>query len=208
MPSIPNIAGQPRRGVLASVITQPPLSQVTELPVEPLPVESKEVPEPAIPITAIPPPTQDELAAQSLTQQTVRKRNEMTPDSEPSTYTFTDEDRAKAIESKRAKRYPWDSSPLDDALAYLAEIRAECEHGGLILQRRVSELKVEKVKCFGCSNMIDISQGRWATMRTRNNFETGLSESAYACSAACGLKLNRDFTHPTRQAAIPVERTS
>ncbi len=178
------------------VMIQPPVTQVIE------------VPEPAIKVEDIPRPTQDQLAELSIAQQTVTKRNTMTPSHTPADtpYEFTDADRAKAIEVRKAKRYDWELVPLDDALAYLAEIRVECERGGLILQKRVSELKVEKVKCFGCENIINLSEGRWATMRTRNNFETGLPESAYACSAACGLKLNREFAHPTRVAAIPVER--
>lgn len=199
MPIVPNIAGQPKK---PTIMVQPPPSQVTE----PTP-ESKEVPEPAIPISAIPQPTQDELATRSIAQQTVAKRNEMTPNAEPA-YKFTDADRKKAslASPAHAKPYDWEFAPLDTALAYLAEIRAECETGGLLLQKRVSELKIEKVKCFGCDNIINLSEGRWATSRTRNNFETGIPETAYACSAACGLKLNREFQHPTRQAAIPVER--
>ena len=185
MPTIPNIAGQPRK---ATVMVQPPPSQVTEAPMPVTDPVPEPVPEPAIKIEDIKPPTQEELAERSILQQTIAKRNQMTPNTEPA-YQFTD-------------------APLDAALAYLAEIRAECETGGLLLQKRVSELKVEKVKCFGCDNIINLSEGRWATSRTRNNFETGIPETAYACSAACGLKLNRDFTHPTRAAAIPVERTS
>src|SRR5439155_4771154 len=188
MPLVPNIQGQPRK---PTVMVQPPPSQVTEAPTP------EPVPEPAIKVEDIKPPTQDELAAQSILQQTIAKRNQMTPNTEPA-YQFTDADRAKAIEARKAKRYDWELAPLDDALAYLAEIRAECEAGGLLLQKRVSELKIEKVKCFGCDNVINLSEGRWATSRTRNNFETGIPETAYACSAACGLKLNREFTHPTR----------
>lgn len=187
-----------------TTMIQPPPTQVTEVPI---PLE----PEPAIKVEDIPRPSQEELAELSITQQTVAKRDTMTPShaahlTTDKPYEFTEADRAKAAEVRKAKRYDWELAPIDDALAYLAEIRVECERGGLILQKRVSELKVERVKCFGCDNIINLSEGRWATMRTRNNFETGLPESAYACSAACGLKLNRDFSHPTRVAAIPVER--
>lgn len=193
MPSVPNILGQPRKPV---TMIQPPLSQVTE-------PETKEVPEPATSPAQVR-PTQDELAAQAIQQQTVRKRDEMIPGAEPA-YKFTDDDRRAAVAARMAKRYLWEEAPIDEALSYLAEIRAEVERGGLILQKRISELKVEKVKCFGCDNVINISEGRWATMRTRNNFETGLPETAYACSAACGLKLNKDFSHPTR-VPQPTER--
>lgn len=200
MPTVPGVRSQAPGPV--TTMTQPPPSEVRP--------ESE--PEPAKTAADHIPPTQDELAAQSILQQTVRKRGEMIPGAEPSAepapYKFTDDDRDKAAVSRLAKRYNWDTAPLDDALAYLAEIRAECERGGLALERRVSDLKVEVVKCFGCDNMINLSQGRWATSRTRNNFETNIPETAYACSAACGLKLNRDFTHPTRQVAIPVERES
>jgi hypothetical protein len=198
MPTIP-VLGQPRK-----VMIQPPHSQVTEIPPDSMQVTP--IPEPAIKVEDIPIKSQEQLASESILQQTVAKRNTMTPNAEPApAYQFTDSDRQKAIESRKAKKYDWESAKLDDALAYLAEIRAECEVGGLILQKRVSELKIERVKCFGCENMINLSEGRWATMRTRNNFETGIPESAYACSAACGLKLNREFGHPTR-VPQPVER--
>jgi hypothetical protein len=200
MPTVPNIAGQPHK-----VIIQPPVEDVRPI------TESKEdlepAPEPALTAADHKPPTQEELAALSVATQNVAKRNSMTPSTsgEAPAYEFTDADRKKASEARWSKKYDWEHANLDDALAYLAEIRAECERGGLLLQGRISELKVERVKCYGCDNIINLSEGRWATMRTRNNFETGQPESAYACSAACGLKLNREFTHPVaiRQ---PVER--
>ena len=188
MPTIP-VAGTPR--LANTTMIQPPPSQVIE-------TDTTAIPEPAIAVADIPRPSQDELAALSIATQNVNKRNTMTPApvSDTPEYKFTDADRKKASVSRWSSKYPWEVAALDDALAYLAEIRAECERGGLILQKRVSELKVEKVKCFGCDNIINLSEGRWATMRTRNNFETNIPESAYACSAACGLKLNREFTHP------------
>jgi hypothetical protein len=205
MPTIP-VAGQPRK---VTIITQPPVEDVRPAVISSTSTgEIKEVPEPtpepALTAADHIPPTQDELAALSVATQNIAKRNAMTPGEAPA-YKFTVVDREKASEARWSKRYDWEHSNLDDALAYLAEIRAECERGGLLLQGRISELKVERVKCFGCDNIINLSEGRWATMRTRNNFETGVPESAYACSAACGLKLNREFTHPVaiRQ---PVER--
>lgn len=193
MPQVPNIQGQPTKMV------QPPLSQVRE----PEPITT---PEPARTASDHIPPTQEQLAALSIAQQTVVKRDAMEP------HILTPDERkekaVKAVEARWSKRYNWEDADLDDALAYLAEIRLEVERGGITLQKRVSELKVERVKCFGCDNIINISEGRWATMRTRNNFETGIPETAFACSAACGLKLNREFTHPTRNAAIPVEKAA
>lgn len=180
MPIVPEIAGQPR----PKSITQPPIE-------EPL------IAEPKLPIPH--PSTQDELAALSIQQQTIAKRNQMVPGEEKATpYKFTDEDRKLASESRWSSKYPWDTANLDEALSYLAELRIATENGGIALQKRISELKVEKVKCFGCDNVINISEGRWATYRTRNNFETGIPETAYACSAACGLKLNREYSHPVR----------
>lgn len=188
VPTVPNVQGQ-----RSTVMVQPPPSQVVE-------------PEPAKTAADHIPPTQEELAALSVAQQTVVKRDAMEP------HILTPDERkekaVKAVEARWSKRYNWEDADLDDALAYLAEIRLECERGGIMLQKRVSELKVERVKCFGCDNIINISEGRWATMRTRNNFETGIPETAYACSAACGLKLNREFTHPTRNPAIPVEKAA
>jgi len=204
MPSFP-ISTQPKK----VTITSPPVEDDNKS--QPSPVTSKvaEVkvaeakPEPAIPIADIPRPSQDDLAALSISQQNVASKKAMTPN-DPA-YKFTPEDRKAASEARWAKKYDWEACSIEDGLFYLAYLRAETERGGLIMQKRVSELKVEKVKCFGCDNMINLSEGRYVTYRTRNNFETGLPESAYACSAACALKLNRDFSHPVR-VPQPVER--
>jgi hypothetical protein len=197
MPNVPGVSGMPTTPVaakrVATTMVQPPLSQVIEL----APGE----PEPALTAADYPHPSQEELAALSVATQNVAKRNTMTPSAEPAptpAYKFTEEDRQQANKERWGNRYNWELAPMDDALSYLAELRAEVERGGLLLQKRVSELKIERVKCFGCDNVINLSEGRWATMRTRNNFETGIPESAYACSAACGLKLNREFSHPLR----------
>lgn len=200
MPQVPTIRGQaPPR-----VVTQPSIPD-SALNVAAKANEAVIEPEPAIRVEDFVPPSQEELAARGLAQQTVTKRNSMTPlisptpketPKEPEVYPFTDEDRKKAAEVRAAKKYDWDNSPLEDALAYLALIRVECERGGLALQTRISQLKVETVKCFSCDNIINIGEGRFAGMRTRSNFETGIPESAYACSAACYLKLQRDFVHP------------
>lgn len=196
MPSVPNVRGQ----VMPRVITQPPIpGAALDESAEDNRAEIK--PEPAINIADIHQPSQEELAERGLAQQTVTKRNLMTPSSKPADptpiYQFTDKDRKEAAAARAAKKYDWEAANLDEALAYLAEIRAECERGGLILQNRVSQLRIETVKCFSCENIINISEGRYAGMRTRSNFETGIPESAYACSAACYLKLQREFVHPT-----------
>lgn len=199
MPSVPGVAGVPSSRTThnkaeGGTLILPPAENDHQ---EAKDAEAIASAIPASPAPSIPPipPTQDELALLSMKTQTVAKRNTMIPNSEPA-YKFTDEDRDKALKSRWSSKYPWDTSDLDEALQYLAEIRAECEKGGIALQKRVSELRIERVKCFSCDNIIDISAGRWAGMRTRNNFETGVPESAYACSGACMLKVNREFTHP------------
>jgi hypothetical protein len=196
MPSVPNVklqAAGPR-----VIIQPPPGSDIPDIPAIELPEPEK--PEPAIPIADIPIPTQEELAARGLASQTIARRNQMTPSTDPppkdTHYKFTDRDRKEAEAARKANKYDWEASALDEALIYLAEIRAEVERGGLILEKRISQQRVETVKCYSCENIINISEGRWAGMRTRNNFETNIPESAYACSAACYLKLQREFVHP------------
>ena len=197
MPSVPNVRGQ----VTPRVIIQPPLAN--DMPAIPA-IEVPDLePEPAIKVEDFVPPSQGELAARGLAQQTVTKRNQMSPSTEPSIhYQFTDADRKEAVAARQAQKYDWETSALDESLIHLAEIRAECERGGLILEKRISQQRIETVKCYSCENIINISEGRWAGMRTRNNFETNIPESAYACSAACYLKLQREFIHPitARQA--------
>ena len=190
VPNVPNIkpASPPR------VIIQPPPGSDTPT----IPAIELE-PEPAVNVADIVQPTQEEIAAKGLASQTVPRRNQMTPSTEVAAkphYQFTDKDREEAIAARKAQKYDWEGSALDESLVYLAEIRAEVERGGLILEKRISQQRIETVKCFSCENIINISEGRWAGMRTRNNFETGVPESAYACSAACYLKLQREFVHP------------
>src|SRR5208282_1007963 len=109
--------------------------------------------------------------------------------------------RAKhAIETRWAKNYDWEFGDLDTALEYLAELRVEVEKGGTVLQNRISTLKVTKVKCYGCENMIDLTVSKgFVGMRTRNNFDTGVPESAYACSQKCWMKVQAFFEHPRLQ---------
>jgi len=200
MPSV-QVKGQPvpaANQVQAKLIVPEPIKdEPTPLPATLAKVE----PEPAIPVDQLPVKSQDELAAISIATQTISQRKNMTPSTEPAKPELTHEDRVKqaklAAETRWSKRYNWEDSPIEDALEYLAEIRLEVERGGLVLQRRVSDMRVEKVKCFGCDNIINVSEGRWATYRTRNNYNTGIPETQYACSAACALKLNKEFVHPT-----------
>jgi len=168
--------------------------------VQPAPDE----PEPPLPIP--PAKTQEELAKMAMDSQVVMTKGAMTPSSTPPeplppSYQFTDEDRAKALRMR--EKYDWENSPLNEALEHLAAIRLETERGGMLLQKRISENRVERVKCFACENIIEVTAGRFVTYRVRNNFETGLPEAAYACSQACALILNRDFPHPTR---VPMPR--
>ena len=115
----------------------------------------------------------------------------------------------KAAAARWSKRFDWLTCDIDDGMAYLAELRKESEAGGLIMQRRVSDMKVETVECYNPTCMkgpvggdlkptrtiIDISSGRFAGCRSRHNPETGIQETAYACSAACFLYLTGNFTH-------------
>lgn len=195
MPPVSNVKGQP---VSKIVVPEPAANEPAPLPASLPQLATPLEPEPAIPIDQLPVKSQDELAAESIAQQTVANKRTMTPLIKPPE---TAEERVqhakRAIEARWSSKYDWENSPLDEALEYLAAIRLEVEKGGLVLERRVSQVKVEIVKCYSCENMIEISQGRWAGMRTRNNYETGIAESAYACSAACYLKLQREFVHPT-----------
>lgn len=200
MPTVPNVEGQPKlkRELIAPAPNHPisgePIHEEVAKPNIPEPT-----PEPAKTAVDFKPPTQDELAQKGIASHNV-KTKEMVPGESPAKPDPTAEERSekarKAIEARWSKRYDWENAPIDHALEYLAEIRAEVEKGGLVLQRRISVLKIERVKCFGCTNEINLSEGRYAGMRTRNNWDTGLPESAYACSAACYIKLCRDFEHP------------
>lgn len=166
-------------------------------------VDLEPEPEPAQTAADFVPPTQDELAATGVRQQNVSPRGAMEPGEDTTTkvpvpYKFTDADRAKAAASRnKLAKFDWEVEPMDECLAYLAELRAETERGGLVLQRRISEQRQSHAKCFACDNIIDIGAGRFAGSKTRNNFDTGLPEVAYACSAKCYIIMGRDFRHTT-----------
>src|SRR5258707_12282892 len=85
MPTVPNVLGQPKPP--NKVMIQPPITQVTEPVPDPVRTVTMEVPEP-IPEPALTaadhiPKSQDQLAAESIAQQTVAKRNTMTANAEP-----------------------------------------------------------------------------------------------------------------------------
>ena len=104
----------------------------------------------------------------------------------------------QAAAARWAGKFDWETCSLEDGLAHLAEVRADGEKGGLIMQRRVSEVKIAETKCYNpdCGKIIDVANGRFAGSRTRHSPETGLTETAFACSAACYLYMTRHFTHP------------
>lgn len=102
----------------------------------------------------------------------------------------------KAAQARWNKRTDWETVAIDEGLTLLAELRAESEKAGSILQRRVSEIRVSEVHCYNpdCNKLIDVGSGRFAGKRDRRNVSTGLPESAYACSAACWLYVCKHFT--------------
>src|ERR1700722_14420100 len=113
--------------------------------------------------------------------------------------------RAKlAAETRGGKRFEWATSSIDDWQSKLADLRAEAERGGLILERRMTIDRANDAICYnpdchkGIDNKpmkIDIGSGRFAGSKSRINPETGIMETAYACSAACYLYLSNNFKH-------------
>jgi len=106
-----------------------------------------------------------------------------------------------AAKARWAKaKIDWETIPIEEALIVLADMRAEGELGGNIVQRRISQARVEETVCYNPSCMrdgqrtrIDIGSGRFAGKRDRINKDTGAYESAYACSAACWLYVTKNF---------------
>lgn len=132
-------------------------------------------------------------------------------------------DRArKAAEARWSQNLDWNTCPVDEGLEHLAVLRLEAEKGGIILQERLSNNRVEKVECYNpdcftnpetgqrCKvevagakrTIIDVGSARFAGYRTRHNPDTGVVETAYACSAACYIYLGSNFTH---QSARPIK---
>lgn len=112
--------------------------------------------------------------------------------------------RAKlAADTRWSKRFDWDTASIEDCQSKLSDMRAEAERGGLILQRRMSTERVNDAICYnpdckkndGKPAIIDIGSGRFAGSKSRINPDTGIMETAYACSAACYLYLSNNFRH-------------
>lgn len=115
----------------------------------------------------------------------------------------------KAAEARWGEKFDWGAAPIEECKARLAELRSEAEKGGLALQARMSSETVRYAECYNPSclkgprdaagnptrTVLDIASGRFAGYRTRHSEETGLMESAYACSAACYLYLGQNFNH-------------
>jgi len=114
-------------------------------------------------------------------------------------------DRAKKASAARwSDRTDWETIDLEEGMRQLASLRSEVERGGLILQRRSENFRVQTAECYnpdcrkgpnGTRTIIDIGSGRFAGSRTRHNMSTGMIETAYACSAACYLYMGSHFTH-------------
>ncbi len=126
--------------------------------------------------------------------------------------------RAKlAADTRWGKRFDWESSTIDDGLAKLADLRSEAERGGLILQRRMSVERVNDAICYnpdckrgadGQPMRIDIGSGRFAGSKSRINNDTGIMETAYACSAACYLYLSNNFKHSPATEREPIKEVN
>lgn len=218
MPQVPNVAGQVTKLAKVNEPSSLPKPKVeTELIVpgeddSKVAIPTEVQPEPAITPDQWKIPTQAELLEHTIATQTVLGKGATVESLSPSQPSQSKPplteaqriERAKhAIESRWAKHYPWDSADIDDSLSYLAELRAEVEKGGITLQNRISVLKVEKVKCYGCEKVIELGSGHnFVGMRTRNNFDTGIPESAYACCQRCYIKLQREYEHPTLQPKL------
>src|ERR1700722_4691629 len=103
--------------------------------------------------------------------------------------------QTEASRAKWERKIDWEKCTLAEGMALIAEMRAELELGSNIIQNRSSREEQPEIRCFNpsCAKVIDVGSGRFAGMRTRNNFDTGLPESAYACSSPCFMVLTRDF---------------
>lgn len=123
-------------------------------------------------------------------------------------------ERARLAAAGRwGKRFDWETSTIEDCQSKLADMRAEAERGGLILQRRMSVERVNRAICYnpdchrgpeGKQMPIDIGSGRFAGSKSRVNPDTGQMETAYACSAACYLYLSNNFRHSPGVVREPV----
>lgn len=142
-----------------------------------------------------------------------------------STVNMTEEqriERAKlAADARWNRKFDWDKTPMDKCKDKLAELRAEAERGALVLQKRMSSECITQATCYNpaCKHgpevdgartpmVIDITGGRFVGCKTRMNPDTGLMETAYACSEGCYLYLSANFKHsppPMREAVVQPE---
>lgn len=145
-------------------------------------------------------PSQSELAQQGAAADTIAGPNADQP-APPIARGPTAEqrtERAKVAANARWQAHTdWDTIAIAEGLAMLAELRAEGEKAGLVLQRRISQEQISLVKCYVCKKEITPESAKGS--RTRHNFETGQPEIAYACSAGCFMELGRVFEHPRTQ---------
>jgi hypothetical protein len=133
--------------------------------------------------------------------------------------TMTDDERriraSNAAKARWHNRIDWETCDITLGMEEIAKLRAEAEKGGLILQRRASATMVRTALCYNPNcyqkgadglpitdstgnkirTVIDIASGRAVGSRCRTNQQTGMMETAYACSAACYLYLGSHFTH-------------
>lgn len=103
---------------------------------------------------------------------------------------------------QQGSKVDWEAIPMEDGLQRLADLRAESDKGGLIMQRRMDEERVETRLCYNpsCKNgqdggrkLIVVGTGNFAGAKHRQNYETGKVETEYACSAACFMYLTNNF---------------
>lgn len=102
--------------------------------------------------------------------------------------------------------FSWDTSPIDDCLQLLGDLRAECERVGAILQQRISQVKSTDVKCGSCDNRIDVQAGRFAAQTSVISPLTNLIETTYYCSGSCynaGIRTRRLSSIPAEVPSPP-----
>jgi len=86
----------------------------------------------------------------------------------------------------------WQTAPLEEAVARLADLRRDAELGAQIIQRRLNEERREEIRCAQCKR--EIADGKWAYLNTPLNLETGMHEKIYYCSSRCFLLAKQPLT--------------
>jgi hypothetical protein len=95
---------------------------------------------------------------------------------------------AKARWSKQADaKADWETMPLDEAKAALAEMRADAELGARIIQERIGKERPEQV-CAVCGTVIKGLPAQIVPVRTDS---TGLWDNIFYCSAECVVRRNQ-----------------